>query len=80
MFQFDGVNVSRVGVVVASPLSLLVTTISTSDTGPLVSTTVNESRSPISGTTVEPPDCTTEKPATSLSTLITDTVRAASPS
>ena len=72
-FQFAGVKVSGLFTVV-SPVSLEVTVRTTLEAGCAFRTMVKVSVVPVSATAVDPPDCTTVKPATSLSVVAADTV------
>ena len=77
--QFAGVNVSEPDIV-ASPVSLDVKAITTSDVGCASSTTVNVSVVPDSSTSVEPSSSTIVNPATSLSVVDAETVWSATAS
>ena len=59
---------------VTSPVSLEVTVKTTFDAGCAVRTTVKVSVVPVSATLVDPPDSVMVNPATSLSTVVTETV------
>ena len=71
--QFAGVNVSEPDIV-ASPVSLDVKAITTSDVGCASSTTVNVSVVPDSSTSVEPSSSTIVNPGTSSSVVETEIV------
>ena len=78
-FQFPEVKVSGL-FTVASPVSLDVMLSTTFEAGWAFSTTVKVSVVPVSATLVDPPDSVMVKPATSLSTVVTETVWSATPS
>ena len=70
----------RVLVTVASPVSSVVSEITTSDAGCASRTIVNVSVVPDSSTSVEPSNSSTVNPATSSSVVDTETVRSATAS
>ena len=73
VFQFSVLKVNGV-FTVASPVSLEVMVRTTFDAGCAFRTMVKVSVVPVSATEVDPPDCATVKPATSLSVVVVDTV------
>ena len=77
MFQFELVNVRSVEGTVASPVSPDDTLMTTSESGWVLSTTVNESVEPDSETTVEPSEAATVTPAESSSVVVASRVRLA---
>ena len=72
--QVIGVNVSEATLTVASPVSALLTRITTFESGSASRTTVKVSVVPVSDTEVEPLDSTTLKPAASSSVVVALTV------
>ena len=74
VFQLAGVNVSEETLTVASPVSALLTRITTLESGSASRTTVTVSVVPDSDTEVDPPDSTTLKPAASSSVVVALTV------
>ena len=74
VFQEAGINVSEETLTVASPVSPLLTRITTLESGSASRTTVNVSVVPVSDTDVEPLDSTTLNPAASSSVVVALTV------
>ena len=74
------VNVNWAGVTVTSPVSEETTEATTSEDGWVLSTTVNESPSPVSVVVVDPSDSVTETPGESSSEVVTVTAWSATES
>ena len=78
--QLALVNVNVAGDTATSPVSADETEMTTSETGWVVNSTVNESVVPDSSTEVEPPLCDTDTPGVSSSLVVTSTSWSASAS
>jgi len=74
------VNVNVDADTVASPVSADNTATTTSESGWVVSATVNESVDPVSSTRVDASDCDTDRPGESSSVVVAVTVWSATPS